>query len=55
MTNHLDSLPGTRFLYNPPDTMLLMRAVRQAVHDDRKFLGLSVEEVFDKTDAARSA
>jgi CubicO group peptidase (beta-lactamase class C family) len=54
VTNHLDSLPGTRFLYNPPDTMLLMRAVRQAVHDDGKFLAYPFEELFWKIGMTRT-
>jgi len=54
VTNHLDSLPGTRFLYNPPDTMLLMRAVRQAVHDDRKYLVYPFEELFWKIGMTRT-
>jgi CubicO group peptidase (beta-lactamase class C family) len=54
VTNHLDSLPGTRFLYNPPDTMLLMRAVRQAVRDDAKFLVYPFEELFFKIGMTRT-
>jgi CubicO group peptidase (beta-lactamase class C family) len=54
VTNHLDSLPGTRFLYNPPDTMLLMRAVRQAVDDDEKFLVYPFEELFWKIGMTRT-
>lgn len=54
VTNHLDSMPGTRFLYNPPDTMLLMRAVRQAVHDDRKYLAYPFEELFWKIGMTRT-
>ena len=54
VTNHLDSLPGTRFLYNPPDTMLLMRAVREAVHDDKKFLVYPFEELFWKIGMTRT-
>jgi CubicO group peptidase (beta-lactamase class C family) len=54
VTNHLDSLPGTRFLYNPPDTMLLMRAVRQAVNDDRKYLLYPFEELFWKIGMTRT-
>lgn len=53
-TNHLDSPPGTRFLYNPPDTMLLMRAVRQAVNDDRKFLAYPFQELFWKIGMTRT-
>jgi CubicO group peptidase (beta-lactamase class C family) len=54
VNNHLDSLPGTRFLYNPPDTMLLMRAVRQAVGDDEKFLLFPFEELFWKVGMTRT-
>ena len=54
VTNHLDSLPGTRFLYNPPDTMLLMRAVRQAVNDDKKFLAYPFQELFWKIGMTRT-
>lgn len=54
VTNHLDSPPGTRFLYNPPDTMLLLRAVRQAVHDDRKFLAYPFRELFWKIGMTRT-
>jgi CubicO group peptidase (beta-lactamase class C family) len=54
VTNHLDSLPGTRFLYNPPDTMLLMRAVRQAVNDDRKYLAYPFQELFWKIGMTRT-
>jgi CubicO group peptidase (beta-lactamase class C family) len=54
VTNHLDSLPGTRFLYNPPDTMLLMRAVRQAVDDDEKFLAYPFQELFWKIGMTRT-
>jgi CubicO group peptidase (beta-lactamase class C family) len=54
VTNHLDSLPGTRFLYNPPDTMLLMRAVRQAVDDDDKFFAYPFQELFWKIGMTRT-
>jgi len=54
VTNHLDSLPGTRFLYNPPDTMLLMRAVRQAVNDDQRFLAYPFQELFWKIGMTRT-
>jgi CubicO group peptidase (beta-lactamase class C family) len=53
-TNHVDSPPGTRFLYNPPDTMLLMRAVRQAVNDDQKFLAYPFQELFWKIGMTRT-
>jgi len=45
-TNILHTLPGERFLYNPPDTMLLTRAVRQAVDDDQRFLSYPYEEMY---------
>jgi len=47
-TNLLDTLPGTRFLYNPPDTMLLMRAVREAVKDDKTFWAMPFQQLFWK-------
>ncbi len=54
VTNHLDSPPGTRFLYNPPDTMLLMRAVREAVKDDRRFWAYPFQELFWKIGMTRT-
>ncbi len=54
VTNILDTLPGTRFLYNPPDTMLLVRAVRQAVNDDQKFWALPFKELFWKIGMTRT-
>jgi CubicO group peptidase (beta-lactamase class C family) len=53
-TNMLDTLPGTRFLYNPPDTMLLMRAVRQAVRDDRTFWAMPFQQLFWKIGMTRT-
>lgn len=53
-TNILNSMPGTRFLYNPPDTMLLMRAVRQAVNNDRRFLRYPYEELYWKIGMTRT-
>ena len=53
-TNILDTQPGTRFLYNPPDTMLLVRAVRQAVNDDKKFWALPFKELFWKIGMTRT-
>jgi len=53
-TNILDSMPGTRFLYNPPDTMLLMRAVREAVKDDRTFWALPFQQLFWKIGMTRT-
>lgn len=54
VTNILDTMPGTRFLYNPPDTMLLVRAVRQAVNDDKKFWALPFKELFWKIGMTRT-
>jgi len=54
VTNILDTLPGTRFLYNPPDTMLLMRAVREAVKDDQAFWAMPFEQFFWKIGMTRT-
>jgi CubicO group peptidase (beta-lactamase class C family) len=53
-TNMLDTLPGTRFLYNPPDTMLLMRAVREAVKDDKTFWLMPFQQLFWKIGMTRT-
>ena len=53
-TNMLDTLPGTRFLYNPPDTMLLMRAVRQRVNDDVRYLEMPFTGFFWKIGMTRT-
>ena len=54
VTNILDTLPGTRFLYNPPDTMLLVRAVRQVVKDDKTFWAMPFRELFWKIGMTRT-
>lgn len=54
VTNMLDTMPGTRFLYNPPDTMLLVRAVRQAVNDDRTFWATPWTDLFWKIGMTRT-
>jgi CubicO group peptidase (beta-lactamase class C family) len=54
VTNILDTMPGTRFLYNPPDTMLLVRAVRQAVNDDKTFWAMPWTELFWKIGMTRT-
>jgi CubicO group peptidase (beta-lactamase class C family) len=54
VTNMLDTLPGTRFLYNPPDTMLLMRAVREAVKDDKAFWAMPFQQLFWKIGMTRT-
>jgi CubicO group peptidase (beta-lactamase class C family) len=53
-TNMLDTLPGTRFLYNPPDTMLLMRTVREAVRDDHVFWAMPFRDFFWKIGMTRT-
>ena len=54
VTNILDTRPGTRFLYNPPDTMLLMRAVREAVKDDKTFWAMPFQQLFWKIGMTRT-
>ena len=54
VTNMLDTLPGTRFLYNPPDTMLLMRAVREAVKNDKTFWAMPFQQLFWKIGMTRT-
>jgi CubicO group peptidase (beta-lactamase class C family) len=54
VTNILDTMPGTRFLYNPPDTMLLMRAVREAVKDDQTFWAMPFQQLFWKIGMTRT-
>lgn len=45
-TNFLDALPGTTFVYSPPDTMLAMRALREAMQDDARFFAFPYREFF---------
>jgi CubicO group peptidase (beta-lactamase class C family) len=54
VTNLLDTMPGTRFLYNPPDTMLLIRAVREAVKDDKTFWAMPFQQLFWKIGMTRT-
>jgi CubicO group peptidase (beta-lactamase class C family) len=53
-TNILDTLPGTRFLYNPPDTMLFVRAIREAVQDDQTFWAIPFQQLFWKIGMTRT-
>ncbi len=53
-TNILDTLPGTRFLYNPPDTMLFVRAIREAVQDDQTFWAMPFQQLFWKIGMTRT-
>lgn len=54
VTNILDTTPGTRWLYNPPDTMLLVRSVRQAVKNDKTFWALPFTQLFWKIGMTRT-
>ena len=54
VTNILDTQPGTRFLYSPPDTMLLMRTVREAVRDDKTFWAMPFRQLFWKIGMTRT-
>jgi CubicO group peptidase (beta-lactamase class C family) len=54
VTNILHTLPGERFVYNPPDTMLLIRAVRETVDDDQTFWALPFTELFWKIGMTRT-
>lgn len=53
-TNLLDTMPGTRFLYNPPDTMLMMRSVREAMKDDARYWAFPYTELFWKIGMTRT-
>jgi len=53
-TNILHTMPGARFVYNPPDTMLLLRAVREAIADDQAFWALPFTELFWKIGMTRT-
>lgn len=53
-SNVLDQPPGTRFLYSPPDTQLVVRSVRQVVNNDAEFLTLPFEELFWKIGMTRT-
>lgn len=52
--NVLQTLPGKRFFYNPPDTMLAMRAVRQAIGNDRQFLLFPYQQLYWKIGMTRT-
>jgi len=54
VNNILDTMPGTRFLYNPPDTMLAVHAVREAVKNDQTFLALPFQQLFWKIGMTRT-
>jgi CubicO group peptidase (beta-lactamase class C family) len=52
--NVVDSRPGTRFVYAGSDTILSVRAVRQAVNDDQKFWRMPFEEILWKIGMTRT-
>ncbi|MCP5144805.1 MAG: serine hydrolase [Gammaproteobacteria bacterium] len=54
-TNVLDSQPGTHFVYSPPDTMLAVRAVREAIHDDQRFLQFPFRELYWRIGMTRTS
>jgi len=54
VTNILHTMPGERFVYNPPDTMLLVRAVRETIDDDETFWALPFTEFLWKIGATRT-
>ncbi|MGD2133004.1 MAG: serine hydrolase, partial [Maricaulaceae bacterium] len=53
-SNMLDTMPGTRFLYNPPDTMLMIRAVHEHIGDDQAFIEMPFTEFFWKIGMTRT-
>lgn len=54
VANMPDTLPNTRFVYNPPDTNLAVRAVREAVNDDASYLTLPFTQLFWKIGMTRT-
>jgi CubicO group peptidase (beta-lactamase class C family) len=52
--NTVDSAPGARFVYAGSDTILSVRAVRQAVNDDNRFWAFPFEEILWKTGMTRT-
>jgi len=52
--NIMDSRPGSRFVYAGSDTILSVRAVRQAVNDDPRFWRLPFEELLWKIGMTRT-
>ncbi len=53
-TNILHSKPGSTFLYNPPDTMLAMRSLRQSINNDRRYWAFPFQELFWKIGMTRT-
>lgn len=53
-TNFLVAKPGSRFVYNPADTMLIMQAIRQSMNDDAAYLRFPYESLFWKIGMTRT-
>lgn len=53
--NTIDSLPGKRWIYSGSDTILSVRALRQAIADDARFHLFPFEEVFWKIGMTRTS
>jgi CubicO group peptidase (beta-lactamase class C family) len=53
-TNFLHTLPGERFLYNPPDTMLFLRALREQIGNDADYWEFPFRELFWKIGMTRT-
>jgi CubicO group peptidase (beta-lactamase class C family) len=52
--NIMDSKPGARFVYAGSDTILAVRAVRQAINDDRRFWAFPFQEILWKIGMTRT-
>jgi CubicO group peptidase (beta-lactamase class C family) len=52
--NILDSAPGSRFVYAGSDTILAVRAVRQAIGNDSRFWAFPFEEILWKIGMTRT-
>ncbi len=53
-SNFLHTLPGERFLYNPPDTMLFLRALREHIGNDAEYWEFPFRELFWKIGMTRT-
>lgn len=53
--NFLATRPGSQFLYSPADTMLLLRALREAMNDDARNLRYPYETLFWRIGMTRTS
>ncbi|MXO70983.1 serine hydrolase domain-containing protein [Alteraurantiacibacter buctensis] len=53
--NFLAARPGSEFVYSPADTMLVMRALREALNDDARYLRFPYEELFWRIGMTRTS